>query len=89
MRKAHNCYVKTSINIEARRFRVTVANSNNESMCKYIVLSKEQLRSAQVVGQSSKELIYRICERSGYHVIDIDKPERKTLTVDLAELWEG
>ncbi len=50
-------------------------------------LTKEQLRAAGIVEQSSKELIHRICNREGYTVLNIGKPERKTLEVNLNELW--
>ena len=46
------------------------------------------LRAAGVVGQSSKELIERLCERQGYTVIEIGTPDKVTVTVDLDKLVE-
>lgn len=75
------------IQIAVLRFPVTVQNGENESTVIPVILTKEQLQAAQIVGQSSKELIRRICDREGYAVLDIGKPERKMLEVNLNELW--
>lgn len=79
--------MKSVVRISALRFPVTVRSGENAVSVIPVVLSKEQLRAAQTVGQSSKELIVRLCSRAGYIVADIGKPERKTLAVDLAALW--
>ena len=81
-------YIRNKITIETRCFGVTVDDANGATLYRYIVLSKEQLQAAQLVGESSKELIHRICNRNGYVVVDIDKPERKTITVEMDALWE-
>ena len=79
--------IESIIKIASLRFPVTVQEGENESAVIHIILTKEQLQAAQIVGQSSKELIHRICNRNGLTVLDIGKAERKTLEVDLAELW--
>lgn len=77
------------ITIEARRFPVVLMDERTgESVQSNIILDKEQLRAAQLVGQSSKELIFRIFNRKGYRVLDIGKPERRSIQVDLEELWK-
>lgn len=53
-----------------------------------VVVTKDQLRAAQIVSQSSKELIERLCERQGYSVIEIGKPDKLAVTVDLDKLVE-
>lgn len=53
-----------------------------------VPVTKEQLRAAQLVGQSSTELIERLCERQGYTVIEIGTPDKVTVTVDLDKLVE-
>ena len=53
-----------------------------------VTVTKEQLRAAQIVGQSSKELIERLCDRQGYTVIEIGKPSKVAVTVDLDKLVE-
>ena len=75
------------IQIPALRFPVTVQSGETGSTVIPVILTKEQLRAAGIVEQSSKELIHRICNRKDYTVLDIGKPERKTLEVNLNELW--
>ena len=53
-----------------------------------VTVTRDQLRAAGVVGQSSKELIERLCERQGYTVIEIGTPDKVTVTVDLDKLVE-
>lgn len=82
--------MKNSITVEARRFPLLVVKQDNhEPYARNIVLTKEQLQAAQLVGQSSKELIYRLCARQGYTVLEIGKPEKRSITLDLASVWEG
>ncbi len=76
-----------TILISVLRFPVTVQGGERGSTVIPVILTKEQLRAAGIVEQSSKELIHRICSREGYTVLDIGKPERKTLEVNLNELW--
>lgn len=79
--------IESTIQIAVLRFPVTVQEGENGSIVIPVILTKEQLQAAQIVGQSSKELIHRICNRKGYTVLDIGKAERKTLEVNLNELW--
>lgn len=51
-----------------------------------VPVTKEQLRAAQLVGQSSAELIERLCGRQGYTVIEIGKPDKLSMDLDLGEL---
>ena len=79
--------IESIIQIAVLRFPVTVQKGENESTVIPVILTKEQLQAAQIVGQSSKELIHRICNRKGLTVLDIGKAERKTLEVNLNEMW--
>lgn len=82
--------MKNVITVEARRFPVlAVKKDNQEPYSIHIVLTKQQLQAAQMVGQSSKELIHRICDRQGYKVLEIYKAEKKSIPVDLDSLWGG
>ena len=73
--------MKNCIIIEARRFPVVIRNNvTGEVTDDTITLSKQQLQAAQLVGQSSKELICRLYQRQGCKVLDIGKAEKKTLT---------
>lgn len=51
-----------------------------------VPVTREQLRAAGVVGQSSTELIERLCDRQGYSVIEIGQPTKRSITLDLGEL---
>ena len=75
------------VSIAALRFPVTVQRGENDTDVIPVILTKEQLRAAQTVGESSKEVIRRICERDGYTVLDIGKADRRTFEINLAEMW--
>ena len=75
------------VSIATLRFPVTVQRGENDTDVIPVILTKEQLRAAQTVGESSKEVIRRICERDGYTVLDIGKADRRTFEINLAEMW--
>lgn len=82
--------MRTHVTVEARRFPLLVMKKDNhEVYARHIVLTKEQLQAAQLVGQSSIELIHRICYRRGYEVLEIGKPEKKSIRLDLMAVWDG
>lgn len=75
--------------IHLLRFYVRVWDSKTESNTEIpITLTKEQLRAAGLIGLSSKEVIARICERLGLQVLEIGKAARRTVSIDLDELWD-
>lgn len=81
--------MKTNITIETRRFPVELLDERTGcASSEYIVLDKRQLRAAQMVGQSSKELIRRIYNRQGFRVLEIGVPERRSIDLNLDELWK-
>ena len=81
--------MENKIKIESRRFPVVIRNAGTGIVSSdHITISKEQLIACDVVGQSSKEFICRLYGRKGYKVLDIGKAEKKTLCLDLGELWE-
>ncbi|MBQ8814105.1 MAG: hypothetical protein IJZ85_06405 [Lachnospiraceae bacterium] len=80
--------MRNTFTIEARRFPVSIKDMRTgEVRNDIIILSKQELQAAQIVGQSSKELIWRMYNRRGFHVLDIGTPEKQTLFADLEELW--
>ena len=82
--------MKTFENICVRVFPVKLRDSRSgEELTDEIVLTKAMLTAAQIVGQSSKELIHRICNREGYSVLEIGKPCKTTVTVDLEKAVAG
>lgn len=81
--------MKTELSIHLRAFRVRVSDPNHAERDELIVLDKQQLQAAQLVGQSSKELICRVCEKAGVSVLEIGKAEKHTIVLDLEELYQS
>lgn len=75
------------VKIYALRFPVKVETESGDGVV-HVILTKEQLRAAQIIGESSKEVICRICARNGLKVLDVGKAERKEITVNLMERWD-
>ena len=66
--------LKTTMTVQLRRFDVLVEDQRtHETKEDAIVFTLDQLHAAQLVGQSSKELIMRAFERQGYKVLDIGR----------------
>ena len=80
--------MKTTLTLQLRVFPVQVKDQRTgEERTESITLDKSQLRAAQLVGQSSKELICRLCERQGFEVLDIGKARKETVELDLEKLF--
>lgn len=81
--------MKTEWSIQARAFPVTVRDqSTGLEREERIVLVKEQLQAAQIIGQSSMEIITRLCERAGLTVLEIGKPEKREISLNMEELFK-
>lgn len=79
--------MKTVMTLQVRVFPVTLTDERTgEAITDNIVLDKARLQAAQMVGQSSTELICRRYNREGYRVRWIGKPEKREITVNLEEL---
>lgn len=80
---------KTEITIHLRRFRVALRNKETGEECQvYLTLDKDKLQAAQLVGESSKQLIQRFAARNGYELLNvIGRPDKLTVTIPLDELW--
>ena len=79
--------MKNEITLHLRQFPVLAHDhrtGREESIT--VPVTTQQLQAAQIVGQSSTELIERLCDRQGYTVIEIGKPAKRTVTVDLEKL---
>lgn len=77
------------INLTLRQFPVVAHDHRTgKEEAITVTVTRDQLRATGVVGQSSKELIERLCERQGYTVIEIGTPDKVTVTVDLDKLVE-
>jgi len=79
--------MKTTMTIQLRTFDVRIKDHRTGEQRKdLIVLTKAQLQAAQLVGQSSKELIERLYNRQGYGVQDIGSAKRQEVCLNLEEL---
>ena len=79
--------MKNKITITVRNFPVLAHDHRTgKEEAITVPVTKEQLRAAQLVGQSSKELIERLCDRQGYTVIEIGQPDKLSMNIDLEEL---
>jgi hypothetical protein len=80
--------MKTEIKIQVRAYAVDLKdNRTGEITEEMIVLSKEMLQAAGLIGMTDEDLIYRIYNRKGYKVLNIGRPDKRELTVDLEELY--
>ena len=80
--------MRTYFNIQLRRFDVRIQdNRTGEITEDTVVFTKPQLTAAQVVNQSSRELIHRIYNRAGYTVLDIGKATKCEAQLDLEGLF--
>ena len=80
--------MKTEIKIPVRVYGVKIKDTRTgEKKLDVIVLTKEQLRAGAMFDLGDEDIIYRTYNRQGFRVLEIDKPEKVELTVDLHELY--
>lgn len=73
-----------------RAFPVKIVDERTgEAKEDIVTLEKSQLQAAQLVGQSSKELIARICKKQGYKLVDIGKAKKETVILFLDAIHEA
>lgn len=76
--------MKTTMKITLRAFPVKIQDTRTGEIKEdRIVLTKEQLHAADLVGQSSKELITRMYNREGYRVLEIGKAAKQSGELNL------
>lgn len=75
--------------IQVRRFPVLLRDERTgEERQDAIILTKEHLRAAQLLGQSSTELIHSAYSKEGFKVLKIEAPEKREIRLNLQELWK-
>lgn len=80
--------MKNEITINLRAFPVLAHDHRTgQEEAITVTVTKDQLRAAQIVGESSKELIERLCDRQGYTVLEIGKPVKRAVALDLWALF--
>ena len=79
--------MKNEITIQVRTYPVTIRDQRTGDQREDLLpLDKRQLQAAQLVGQSSNELIFRLYNRQGFRVLNIGKPIKREVHVDLASV---
>ena len=79
--------MKNEITLQVRTYPVNIRDQRTgEQREDLLTLDKRQLQAAQLVGQSSNELIFRIYNRQGFYVLNIGKPIKREVRVDLASV---
>ena len=82
--------MRTNYELHIRAFPVKVVDERTgEAREETVVLDKPRLQAAQLVGQSSKELIERICKKQGYKLVDIGKAKKETMILSLDAIHEA
>ena len=80
--------MKTEIKIQVRAYPVELKDHRTgETSTDVIVLSKEMLQAAGLLGLTDGDLIYRAYNRKGYKVLEIGAVHKQEITVDLEELY--
>lgn len=80
--------MKTEIKIPVRGYQVTLKDTRTgEVMEDTIVLEKSRLQAGALFDLGDEDNIYRIYNRKGYRVLEIGKPHKVELTIDLKKAY--
>jgi len=80
--------MKTAITLNLRAFHVLIRDERtNEQRSDVIVFEKQQLKTAEDMGITPDDLIYRRYNEQGYRVMDIHKARKRTFALDLKTLY--
>ena len=81
--------MKTTYDLQIRAFPVKIRDERTgEEDVDIIVLDKPRLQAAQLVGQSSKELIERIYHKQGFKVMEVGKADKMTVQLQLDRVYD-
>lgn len=81
-------FMKTTYDLTIRAFPVKIKDERTgEVLNDVIVLDKQRLQAANLVDQSSKEIIQRIYRKNGYKVLDIGKPDKLNVEFRLDNMY--
>lgn len=80
--------MKTETRITVRAYPVELKDHRTgETSTDVIVLSKEMLQAAGLIGLTDEDLIYRTYNRKGYKVLGIGTVHKQEIIVDLYQLY--
>ena len=78
----------TEIKIPVRVYPVTLKDTRTgEVMKDRIVLEKSRLQAGALFDLGDEDIIYRIYNRQGYRVMEIEKPQKVELIIDLRRAY--
>ncbi len=81
--------MKTEIIVTVRAYPVEIRDERTgERKQDTIVLTKQRLQAIASIRMGDKELINRVYNRQGFHVMDVGDPVKADLTVDLLKLFK-
>ena len=76
--------MKTEMKIQTRVYPVVIKDTRTgERIADTIVLEKSRIQAAALFDMGDEDIIYRTYNRKGYRVLEIGKPEKIELTIDL------
>ena len=79
--------MKTSIVLQLRTYPVEAVDTRTgEHLLDTITLDKTSLQAAQTIGADDKALIFAKYNRRGFRVLNIGKPTKQAVTIDLGAL---
>lgn len=80
--------MRTEMKIPVRAYEVSIRDERTgEITSDTIVLEKSRIQAAQMVGVDDEYLIYKAYNRQGYRVLEIGKPQKVEISVDLTEMY--
>lgn len=80
--------MKTEIMITVRAYPVQIRDERTgEQQLDTIVLDKAMLQAGAMVGLGDEDIIFRAYNRKGYRVLEIGKPSKRDLMVELDRLY--
>ncbi len=78
--------MKTEINIPVRAYQVELKDTRTgKLLTDTIVLEKSRIQAAALFNMGDKDIICRTYNHKGFRVLEIGKPEKLELTIDLEE----
>lgn len=76
--------MKTEFKIQTRVYPVELKDTRTgERFSDTIVLEKSRIQAAALFDMGDEDIIYRTYNRKGYQVLEIGKPQKVELTIDL------
>ena len=80
--------MKTEIKIPVRAYPVVMKDTRTgKVMNDTIVLEKSRLQAGAMFDLGDEDIIYRIYNRQGYRVLEIGKPDKREITMDLTDIY--